>query len=326
MTRAHRLRLRLLRLAGRVRPPLPLPLEPSSILIIRPDHLGDAILAAPAVSALRAAFPHAQLTGWAGPAVATVWRHVPALDSLEVCDFPGFRRRPDSGAVAPYALAIRQAARLHSRFDLALNLRADFWWGAMVACWAGIPVAGYDVPECAPFLSLALPYEPRLHETAGSLRLVEALVDRPVERKPAVCWPDVPLPADVPTDAVILHVGSGAAVKLWDEGRWAQLAEGLKADGCRVVLNAGGADETGFALAIQRRLNGNTPLATGLTLEALATLYRRSRLLIAVDNGPLHVARSVGTPTVALFGPTDPAQFGPELQPDPLHEVIRLPW
>ncbi|MBV8085017.1 MAG: glycosyltransferase family 9 protein [Chloroflexi bacterium] len=326
VSRADRLRLRLLRIASAVRPPRPLPAAPRSILIIRPDHLGDAILAAPALSALRAALPGARLTAWAGPAVEAVWRHVPALDSLEVCDFPGFTRRPKGSALAPYAQAGREAARLRGHFDVVLNPRADFWWGAMVACWAGIPVLGYATPECSPFLSLALPFDPGVHETDRGLRLVQALTGAAAARLPAICWPAATLPADVPTDAVVLHVGSGAAVKLWDETRWAHLAQALQAEGCTVVLNAGSRDEAAAARRIEAQVPTGIRVASNLSLEQLASFYRASRLVIAADNGPLHMARSVGTPTVALFGPTDPDQFGPEGQPDPLHEVVQLPW
>ncbi|HEX6510684.1 MAG TPA: glycosyltransferase family 9 protein, partial [Chloroflexota bacterium] len=61
-------------------------------------------------------------------------------------------------------------------------------------------------------------------------------------------------------------------------------------------------------------------------LPELAAFYRRCRVVLGPDNGPLHLARSVGTPTVALFGPADPALFGPRPQQRPRHAVVRLPW
>ncbi|HLY66577.1 MAG TPA: hypothetical protein VKU60_13670, partial [Chloroflexota bacterium] len=61
-----RSRLRLLQTAGRLKPPAKLPQDPQSILVIRPDHLGDLVLAAPALAPLKAAFPKARLTAWLG--------------------------------------------------------------------------------------------------------------------------------------------------------------------------------------------------------------------------------------------------------------------
>src|SRR5438128_117522 len=102
MSPAHTLRHKLLQAIANRRPPRLMLAQPRRVLVIRPDHLGDAILAAPAVAALRAAWPEAKLTGWVGPAGKQVWRHVPALDALEMCDFPGFGRRSKPSPLAPY--------------------------------------------------------------------------------------------------------------------------------------------------------------------------------------------------------------------------------
>jgi ADP-heptose:LPS heptosyltransferase len=64
----------------------------------------------------------------------------------------------------------------------------------------------------------------------------------------------------------------------------------------------------------------------GLDLPQLAAFFASARMVIGPDNGPLHVARSVGTPTIALFGPTNPEQFGPHPRNRGQHQVLRLPW
>ena len=56
------------------------------------------------------------------------------------------------------------------------------------------------------------------------------------------------------------------------------------------------------------------------TLRELACLYRQAALVITTDSGPMHLAAAVGTPVVALFGPTDPARTGPY---GPGHRIIR---
>jgi 3-deoxy-D-manno-octulosonic-acid transferase/heptosyltransferase-1 len=56
------------------------------------------------------------------------------------------------------------------------------------------------------------------------------------------------------------------------------------------------------------------------TLRELACLYRKARLVVSTDSGPMHLAAAVGTPVVALFGPTDPARTGPY---GPGHQVIQ---
>lgn len=318
-------RLRLLQLAASVKPPHKrLPADPRRILVIRPDHLGDLVLAADAVSALRAAFESAHLTAWVGPWGEPVWRHHPALDCLETCEFPGFTRAPKPNPAAPYAQALREARRLRGRFDLAVNLRSDFWWGAMVACWAGIPVLGYDILECRPFLTRPVPFQPGRHEADQSLGLVEALAGRPVQVPPAALFPEVALPEGTPSAAIAIHPGAGAEVKLWEDERWAVVADALAEDG-RVALTAGNPDEVALAERIRARMQHRAAVISGLDLPQLASFYRRCRVALGSDNGPLHVARAVGTPTVTLFGPTDPGLFGPR-PGDARQEVLRLPW
>jgi heptosyltransferase-3 len=316
-------RLAVLRLIGRLTPPpRALPNRPERILVIRPDHLGDLVLAAKAPAALRAAYPDARITAWLGPWGAPVWQGHPALAAIETCPFPGFTRSAKANVLAPYALAWREARRLRGRFDLAVNLRFDFWWGAMTACWAGLPAIGYDVPECRPFLARAVPYQPGLHETQQNLRLIEALANPLPDIQAPDLWPSARRPEELPDGAIAIHAGAGAAVKLWDEERWALVANELSAEAA-IVLTAGNEEERAMA----ERIRGRAPecrVVSGLSLDQLAALYRACRLVIGADNGPLHVARAVGTPTVTLFGPTDPGLFGPA--DGGQDEVVRLPW
>ncbi len=326
VTLKRRIRLQILQAIGRLNPPRPLQAEPKRILIIRPDHLGDLVLAAPALSALWAALPTTGLTAWLGPWGEPVWRHHPALDAIEVCPFPGFTRAPKPNPFAPYALARREARSLAGRFDAALNLRFDFWWGAMTACWAGIPVLGYDVPECRPFLARSVPYQPGLHETDQNLLLVEALAGAELAAVPAPpLFPEADLPEGAPPGAIVIHPGAGAEVKLWDEQRWAAVASALAAE-APIVFTAGSDEEVAMAERIRASMSAPTEVLSGLTLPQLAALYKRCRLVLAPDNGPLHVARAVGAPTVTLFGPTDPLLFGPRPESSARNEVIRLPW
>jgi heptosyltransferase-2/heptosyltransferase-3 len=122
----------------------------------------------------------------------------PDIDALLTCPFPGFERRPTTedrrpttnkqisrillsvvsgqwSVVLPYLTLIRYALLLRAgRYDLAIIGRDDHWWGAALALLAGVPLRiGYAVPECRPFLTTALPWNPRDHVTAQGLALVE---------------------------------------------------------------------------------------------------------------------------------------------------------
>jgi hypothetical protein len=203
---SHSLRLVMLRVAGAALRAVS-PTRPSRrperprVLLIRPDHLGDTLLTTPAVELLRKALPDARLTMLVGPWSEEMARRDPLLDEVLVLPFPGFTRAPKGSYLAPYRL-LRQAASELRRgsYDAALVLRFDHWWGAWLAALAGIPTrVGYGVRECVPFLTDAQPPPDRLHWTAQSLALVDALpriweggrTDAGVPTEPAV-RPGVP--------------------------------------------------------------------------------------------------------------------------------------
>jgi heptosyltransferase-2/heptosyltransferase-3 len=125
------------------------------VLLIRPDHVGDLLLMAPAVARLRQALPSARITYLVGPWSREVAEHGPPVDAVRVLAYPGFTRAANANLLAPYALLLAEAARLRrDRFDLAIVFRPDHWWGALLTACAGIPVrVGADTPETTPLLT-----------------------------------------------------------------------------------------------------------------------------------------------------------------------------
>jgi ADP-heptose:LPS heptosyltransferase len=99
--------------------------------------------------------------------------------------------------------------------------------------------------------------------------------------------------------------------KNWTPAGFAAVAEGLGAHGLPVVFTGAPEDRASLdqiAAAMRspmRRLDGRT------SLRVLGAVFRQARVVVSTDTGPLHIAVAVGTPVVALFGPTDPAYTGP---------------
>ena len=343
---------------------LPLLRSRARILLIRPDHIGDLLFTTPALRALRQALPQAHLTCMVGPWGQAVLENLPNLDELVLCDFPGFGRRPKVSALAPYRELWRWAARLGAGcFDLALVLRFDHWWGALLAYLAGIPRrVGYDVAECKPFLTRAVPYMGQRHEVLQNLTLIqEALKSAGVVASPEACSggratevittsdevvaPSVTPSGDGTTEVVTtrpleyviaarddehaaqylhdhgvqagqtlvaIHPGAGALVKLWRSEGWAEVADALACRWQARIVLTGGRDELDLAWSVYARTQCNPIVAAGQTsLGQLAALFRRCRLVLGPDCGPLHLAVAVGTPTVHLYGPVDARKFGP---------------
>ena len=299
---------------------------PRRILLLRPDHIGDVLLTAPAVALLRASLPAAHLTYIVGPWSLAVARHGPPVDSLRTLRYPGFTRRPGQHAIAPYLLLAQEAARLRREaYDLAVIFRPDHWWGALLALAAGIPVrVGGATPETRPLLThLRATSGTHAVEQARSLaRLaLDTINATPVEPGDPGVFRVTPQASDAADNlwrrlslsehrVVAIHPSAGAPLKSWPVERWAGLADALHADGFAVVLV--GAPQDGPLLsAIAARTSQAPPLVHGQPLEVSAAIYRRSHIVVALDSGAAHLAQAVGTPTVRLYGPAPPATFGP---------------
>jgi ADP-heptose:LPS heptosyltransferase len=111
-------------------------------------------------------------------------------------------------------------------------------------------------------------------------------------------------------DVVLLNPGGGWAGKTWPAASFGGLAAALRARGLTPVVTWGPGEEA-LADQVVAASGGIAERCFATTLRELAALAGRARLLVAADTGPLHLACAVGTPVVALFGPTDPLRNGP---------------
>jgi ADP-heptose:LPS heptosyltransferase len=214
-------------------------------------------------------------------------------------------------------------------FDAAIILRNDFWWGGMLAYLAGIPKRyGYRTPESALYLTKALPFPESVHVTDQSIDLISNFC---VDSGVVGCrWEGGPRLEPAPTDLeqaaaileahglrlgepfAVIHPGAGADIKLWNARWFGEIAHFLAATyGLKIALT-GSAAET--SLLDEVTTAGGIPvvsLAGSLSIRQLAAAMKLAQLAVGVDSGPMHLAAAVGTPTVHLFGPSDPALFGP---------------
>lgn len=333
--------------------------EIQRILVMRPDHLGDLLLATPTLEALRKAFPRARITGAVGPWGKAMWAGNPNLNALQVVRFPGIVSKAGSkgGALAPYRLLGRAARHLAGEeYDLAIVLRFDYWWGAALLWAAGIPRRwGYNQALTRPWLTDAVPYAPGRHEVEQDLFLAEATIlslarnedaaralparverdaGQPPLRPPALVKPsEGALAAMKPwLDAprrVIIHPGAAAANKLWTIGGWAEVAGRLARQGWVVALSGSpGEHALAEAIAGEAEDNGGHELfnLSGQTasMGELAWVLQKAQMALGVDSGPMHIAAALGKPTLHLFGPSDEAIWGPWGDPNK-HRVLRAP-
>jgi heptosyltransferase-2/heptosyltransferase-3 len=216
----------------------------------------------------------------------------------------------------------------------------------MLASLARIPHrVGFAVPECTPFLTHAVPYMPIRHEVEQNWTLAVELLDlvgpadptRALSHSAAGTALRYQLTVQeveaieeylsekgIARDALLVavHPGAGAAVKQWSAEGYAAVADDLVTrHGARLIIT-GGRSELDLAWTVSARMFAVPIVAAGdTTLGELAALFKRCRLVIGPDSGPLHVAVAVGTPSVHLYGPVNPQKFGP-WGPGGRHRVV----
>lgn len=305
------------------------------ILLIHPGPLGALILTTPVFQALKTRLPDAQLTLAVGPWSKEVVANHPAIDQILVYRFPSYRSVSPKG-LSSYIAMIRLAWQLdRSKYDLAINLHRNFWWGAAVIYLARIPRrVGYAVSSSPPFLTDALPFQPHQHMTISYLTAASAglqalgyeAISKPYtpERYPLYGaptaddqrWVTQQLEAqgiDAAASLVVIHPGTSVAVKQWRAEAWGacatELGRGWTEKSAVHILLTGSKQERPLLEAIASATSMHTTIFTSMTVGQLAALLGRCRLVLGVDNGPLHLAVAQGTPTLKIFGPTDPRRY-----------------
>ena len=281
--------------------PAPRATEPvRRVLIAHYLLLGDTVLLAPLLKRLAILYPQAERVVLARPSIAPLFDGRPygaRCIPFHRRDAVSRRRVLDSG---PYDLAIVPDDNRYAWLAKAAGARRVIAFGDDVPAWKNWMV---DV-------AVAYPDRPQAWADTVAERLVDASDGATVEPYRPHEWP---APASTGVRApdgpyVVLHVGASTPLKQWLPARWRALADRL-ASSMSIVWSAG-PDERGIVDAVGVR-DGEWNVAGTLDLAQLWSLLAGARLLVCPDTGVAHLARIVGVPTVALFGPASHIVHGP---------------
>ena len=289
------------------------------LLIVRLSSMGDVIHALPLAANARAA---GATVGWVVErAFAGVLEGNPNVDRVFVADTRGWRRRPFASGTLREIRVLRGALRAFSS-DLAIDVQG-LWKSAILARAANAPVIGFTKQarrEPASAILCSLPVAPSAdarHVVDQNLSLLAPAGIAVQSRAPDAAYlGDLPSPeadaflASQRGPFVLLHPGAARPEKAWGEERFAHLARGfIRESKLSPVVSWGPGDEW-RAERLRSLLPKRAPLPL-LDFAGLARVIRASALFVAGDTGPLHLADALGSRTLALFGPTDPARNGP---------------
>lgn len=277
------------------------------IAVLRGGGLGDLMFAMPAIAALKARYPDAEITllGMPGHAALLEGRPGPVSSVLELPFSPGVR----PGGEDPLAVE-RFFGGVRGSFDLAVQLHGGGRnSNPFLLRLDARHTIGTRTPD-AVGLERTIPYVYYQHEVFRALEVVGLAGAVPVDLEPRVqVIPDeVERAADLTGDRAViaLHPGATDPRRRWPSSSFADVAVRAAADGCEVLV-VGDATDAATADEIVRLALDEHPtadvrsLAGRLSLGELAGVLDRSAVMVGNDSGPRHLAQAVGTPTVGVY-------------------------
>jgi lipopolysaccharide heptosyltransferase II len=316
---------------GKHYPPLtPQTFHPRRILLIRLDLIGDLVLSLTVLRLLKRTYPEAEIDLLAVPSSAKVAATDPDLAEIIAYD-PNVWRRPQAlFQLQHWRTAFALLRHLRARqYDLAVSVFGN--WAAIFTVLSGVKRrVGFGRESYPGFMTDDVPgrhWDPgdHKHEVDYCLELAQAAgatiqpedriphlhVDPKASQEIELLLRQEGIQADAPLIACHVSSNNGQS-KRWPIPYWARLMDRLIGeDGAAVVLTGAPADLPIIEDVTQRMRERPINLAGKTSLPQLAALLQRADLLITGDSGPMHIAGAVGTPLIALHGPTDPAHSGP---------------
>jgi lipopolysaccharide heptosyltransferase I len=280
-----------------------------NILIVRLSALGDVVHAIPAAAALRRAFPTARID-WLVEA-----RHRDILDLVTVLDRAVVVRHSTLGGWTRVLRELRA-----TRYDVALDFQgltksAVLARGSGAARVYGFALGHLREKAARPFYTAATAAEGG-HAIEKNLRLLRTLgieddrIEFPLASVDSRALAALRVTIGDGRFAVI-NPGAAWPNKRWPPERFGALAIAIRDQQALTPVVLWGPGEETLAQAVVNASNGLAVLAPATGIRDIVAISRAADLFIAGDTGPLHIATAVGTPTVSLFGPTNPARNGP---------------
>lgn len=303
-----------------------------NILIVKLSAIGDVIHTLPAANVLRERYPGAHITWLVEEAASSLVIGHPALDRTLVSRRKSWIARLRSGPFNRRLETLREIrefiGQLRDRtYDWIIDFQALLKSGILIAFTRGQYKVGFDkgmehMEHSHIFLNRRIPpIDMDIHALTRGLILLDAIGVRtksieyrlPVgsaEREKARKLLD--LDAQNPREFVAINPMAKWDTKLWEDKKFAELADRIIENHHRKVVFTGGGEDRVVIERILSRMRHKALNLSGKTdLKTLAAVYEHMDILITTDTGPMHLGAAVGIPVVALFGPTSSRRTGP---------------
>ncbi len=310
-----------------------------NILMVKLSAIGDVIHTLPALNAIKSYFPDAHITWLVEEDAASLVEGHEALDRVLVSKrkrwMRGLRSSSFFSTISEIYRFIKALRDTH--YDMILDFQALLKSGVLIAFARGRRKIGFGkglehMEHSYIFLNERIPaVDMEIHALSRGMMFMEALgiPSDTVEYKLPVSSHDYEKVEDLMTTYGLLGAKTLIAInpvakwetKLWANKKFSQLADMLIHRYDAKIVFTGGPDDRPTIQDIMAAMKGHAAnLAGHTTLKMLAALYEKMVFVVSTDTGPMHMAAAVGTPVVALFGPTAPWRTGPF---GSIHQIVR---
>jgi heptosyltransferase III len=292
-------------------------------LVIKLRHHGDVLLTAPVFSTLKHAAPECEIDALVYADTAPMLEDHPAISQLHRIDRQWKRQGLRTQVAAEWELL--QALR-DRHYDLVVHLtehRRGSWLTRLLSPRWSVARKLKSRWWQASFTHHYSLAPQRRHTVEANLDALRRIGVQPTEDRRVILVPGAAATSRVGTlladqglagrPYVHIHPASRWLFKCWPAGKMAQLADALAARGLAIVLTAA-PDTKERAMIDEIRSTLRSPvidLSGKLSLREMAALTAGARLFVGVDSAPMHIAAAMGTPTVALFGPSGDIEWAP---------------
>jgi ADP-heptose:LPS heptosyltransferase len=305
-------------LAGRVLPSRRAALEgaPREVLVLRLDRIGDLLMSLPALADLRAALPEARIRLAVGAWSLEVAQRAP-VDEVLVWSAPWVQRKAEGGDSLRVLAGKARALRAHPP-DLAIDLQGDLRASILMALSGARERVGYANTGGGWLLTRVVPLDESVSWVEQNRTAVAVATGRAGSGRAAPIVSEAEraearqLLAEAGARArplIGIHASGGRPIKQWPIDRWAAVGTRLQEDfGASLVLTGSAADRP-LTARLGRGLRHPVDLAGRLSLRQTMAVIAELDLFLSPDTGPMHMACAAGTPSVSVFGPSDPARY-----------------
>jgi len=294
-------------------------IDAKRILVIRYRFIGDTILTVPFLRNLRKAYPQARIDMLVGPSSGEVLDGCPYIDSTIEYDTTRFHKYDSGKGKKRSFLSYVFELRKHN-YDLVFVLKRSLSSAILALLTGARHRVGYATEGRSLLLTRPVSWNSKIHEVDSLLEVLEA-ASVPVEGRHLEAWISSDERSRVlskvselacPGPKVLIHAAAAHPDKLYPLEFWSEIIDQLHGEFGTTPFFTGARLDKGLyeelaALSTCKSVN----MAGELSLRESMALYKEMNLSICVDSGPAHLSAAVGTPTVAIFGPTDPHRWRP---------------